>query len=133
MNNKGFTLVEILAVFAIMSILAGVAITAVSKYTTKTKEETYRDYEKNLKTAATNYLTTHPEYTYDDSLTLLAQTLIDEGLLDSMTDPVNKDNSCNLNSYVTILGDYADENAYNLNYKYEICLRCKSYTSSDCK
>lgn len=133
MNNKGFTLVEIIAAIAILSILSGTAVLAVTKYTNKAKKEAYKNYEANLKSAATNYLTTHPEFAFDESLTLSAKTLIEEGLLESMTDPINKDSSCNTNSYVTILGTYDNDNSYNLTYNYKVCLKCASYTSPACK
>ena len=55
MNNKGFTMVELLASVAILGILSGLAITAVSAILDKAHEEYYNSQEKNLVLAAQAY------------------------------------------------------------------------------
>ena len=55
MNNKGFTMVELLASVAILGILSGLAITAVSAILNKAHEEYYNSQEKNLVLAAQAY------------------------------------------------------------------------------
>ena len=47
MNKKGFTLVEILAVVAILSIMSGVAVAGVSKYLSQSKSQAYESMEKS--------------------------------------------------------------------------------------
>ncbi len=51
-NNKGFTMVELLATVAILGILTSIAITAVSSLLNKAHEEYYNNQEKNLVLAA---------------------------------------------------------------------------------
>ena len=41
MNNKGFTLVEILATIAILGILSGIVIGGVQKYIEKSRQQAY--------------------------------------------------------------------------------------------
>ncbi len=55
MNRRGFTMVELLASVAILGILSGIAITAVSAILNKAHEEYYNSQEKNLVLAAQAY------------------------------------------------------------------------------
>ena len=43
-NKNGFTLVELMAVIAILGILSGVVIMAVSSYTEKSRKEVYKNF-----------------------------------------------------------------------------------------
>lgn len=131
-NNKAFTLVEMIAVVALISILSGTAIMSVSNIVNKSKKKTYQNFEKNLKVAATNYIGNHPELVATGSQTLQATQLIDEGYLETMVDPANKSSNCNENSSVTVYQKRAN-GAFNIEMSYKICLVCSSYkTSSDC-
>ena len=51
MNKKGFTLVELLAVIAILSIIVLVAVPTFNKYVIKSKNQYYKTLEKSIKTA----------------------------------------------------------------------------------
>lgn len=131
-NNKAFTLVEMIAVVALISILSGTAIMSVSNIVNKSKKKTYQNFEKNLKVAATNYIGKHPELVATSSQKLSATKLIDEGYLETMVDPANKSSNCNKNSYVTVYQKRAN-GAFNIEMSYKICLVCSSYkTSNDC-
>ncbi len=131
-NNKGFTLVEVIAVIAIISILTGVTITAVTRYMQTSKKKTYKNYESNLKKAAANYMTSHPELIAGDvNLTLKVDTLIEEGFLEEMTDPIDKNKDCS-ESYVMVDGK-REANQYNIDFSNnKICLICPSYSSPGC-
>ncbi len=131
-NNKGFTLVEVIAVIAILSILSGITISAVTKLTTNSKKKTYKNFEDNLKKASNNYLIRHNELAEEENLKLDAQTLIDEGFLENLTDPTNKKESCNEDSYVIISGKRENATDYNITYSYDVCLKCPNYSSSKC-
>ena len=91
MNKKGYTLVEILAVIAIMGILAGVATIAVSRYLSSTKEKAYEALATSTLEAAENYIADNDEKadnTYNIS------ELISGNYLDEATDPGKKESSC---------------------------------------
>lgn len=55
MNNKGFTLVELMVVVVIIGILAAVAIPMYSNYTAKSKAKAYQADCKNIFTSVDNY------------------------------------------------------------------------------
>lgn len=131
-NSKGFTLVEVLAVIAILGILSGITISAVTRLVTSSKKKTYKNFEDNLKKASNNYLIRHNELAEEQNLKLDAQTLIDEGFLENLTDPVNKKEDCNKKSYVIVTGKRENDSDYNINYTYDICLMCPSYHSPKC-
>ena len=62
-NQKGFTLVEILATVAIMGILTGLAITAYSRYIDYSRSKAYEYMVKSAQIAMENYLLNHPDVT----------------------------------------------------------------------
>lgn len=56
MNNKGFTLVEVLATFVLMGIILGIAFPAIDNLYRENKTQKYETYETALKTAAKLYV-----------------------------------------------------------------------------
>ena len=58
-SQKGFTLVEILAVIAILGILTGIAIGGIQLLLDKSKEEFYNEQENNMIMAAQSYYQTN--------------------------------------------------------------------------
>jgi len=56
MNNKGFSMVELLAVVAILGVLSTIGVVAVSNILEKAHEEYYKNQEKNLVLAAQSYM-----------------------------------------------------------------------------
>ena len=153
LNKKGFTLVELLATIAIIGILSGIAIMAVTKYQQNARKELYSNYEKNLKSAATNYYTIHTGDipASSESVTLDLNKLMEENLIESLSDPM--DNSKKCDAYVTFTnngntgtgdqssdmsqgldenGNITKSNIKNLDLKYKVCLQCQYYNSKDC-
>lgn len=55
MNNKGFTLTELLVTIALIGIISGIAFPAISNLQTENKEKSYKEYEKILKNGAKLY------------------------------------------------------------------------------
>ena len=113
MNNKGYTLVEVLAVIAILSILSGVAVAGVSKYLVKSRQQAYDSMASSAYDAAASYI------------------------LKEVVDPKTKEKSCscsdndNCNSYVEIQKlSVSDTNALD-DYKYIVHIRCSSGYSKD--
>ena len=159
LNKKGFTLVELLAVIAIIGILSGVAIMAVSKYQIKATNDVYKNFEKQLKDSTINYLTSNIDQIPDQGTTskIYAKTLKENNYLDDLVDPITEskmcinDNTAN-DSYVIVKnnsnisdGDTEnityDENGNmiinssnikNLDLEYTVCLMCSQYQSSAC-
>ncbi len=135
MNNKGFTLVELLAVIALIAILSGVGVSASSRYIVKSRQKTYQNFEGNLKTAAYNYISDRTDLVVPgdpNGYTVDAEELHDMELLDNLIDPSSKTPCDYKNSYVTVTGSLDNPNSYNIDYKYKICLRCSNYTSAAC-
>ena len=58
-----------------------------------------------MESAAKNYLVYNTSSIPSDKLTLSSSTLIDEGYIDEMTDPINKSRQCSGEVIVTNKGD----------------------------
>ena len=141
MNNKGFTMVELLAVVALICVLSGTALLAVTRYVSSAQKKTYKNYESNLKGGAVNYLTTHTELASLSTQKIYATDLIQEGYLEDIEDPVKKGMKCNTSdktkdSYIIVEAKRKNEDDnnfdYNLTFTYKVCLICDSYKSSGC-
>ena len=61
-KNKGFTMVEILAVIVLIGILSGVAITATMSILARMKKEYYNSTINNFKSAAQSYAQANRKY-----------------------------------------------------------------------
>ena len=61
MNNKGFTLVELLAVIVLLSIIAGIVITSNNVNLDKTKKNSEEIFVKTIKDSISVYLANEPE------------------------------------------------------------------------
>ena len=62
LNRKGFTLVELLAVIAVLGIIIGIATMNVISIINKSKNETRKEMIGNLKEAAISYAVDHNYY-----------------------------------------------------------------------
>lgn len=130
-NNKGFTLIEILAVVVIIGILVAIAIPAISKYVTKGKEKYYTSLENEMVIIARDYYTKNkselPRGQYDANGVPMyinqvpLSTLIEKGYVTN--DIVDADkNPCT--GYVRV------ENKTKGKYEYVACIKCgDKYTS----
>ena len=56
MNNKGFTMVEVLATFVIMALIIGIAFPAIDSFYKENSKRKYELYETALKTAGKLYV-----------------------------------------------------------------------------
>lgn len=153
-TNKGFTLVELIAVIAIIGILSGIAVGAVSKYQIKARNETYKNYEDNLNSATKNYLLYNTGEIPGEGLSkdINSDNLIQENYLDEMVDPVNNKKKCRATVKVTNKppvkvtnkppdnDDNSDDdnskiqssNTTNIDLDFKVCLVCENYKSKGC-
>ena len=119
LNNKGFTLIEILATVAIMTILVGVATIEVTSYIEKTQRDAYEMMQKTVFDAAASYHQKNPSVSGVAILTLLT-----EGYLETLQDPSDKNGVCSGNVAITKpsgSGSMLDS------YTYQVDLICKKY------
>ena len=125
-NNKGLTLVELLAVIVIIGILSSLAVTAISKLLDRSTENYYKDQEDNIALAAQTYTndnrnllpfkTTAP----DNSTKIKLRDLINNGYIKTVKDKSGDD--CDItNRYVTITKNSTED------YTYKTHLECNNY------
>lgn len=148
LNNKGFTLVELLAAVAILGILSGIAISAVTNSQEKARKDAYSAIETSAYTAAQNYIQKHnsvvpstsgfDEFTSASTLNsflansanykkISTTTLVDEGLLPKLVDPATKTASCSGDVFITKIkgaGSKLDT------YAYLVDIRCSNFKST---
>lgn len=66
LNNKGFTLVELLAVLVILIAIMGIAIPSISSSLERTKEKQNQSRYKIIESAAEQYVTDHKNAVYSN-------------------------------------------------------------------
>ncbi len=125
MNEKGFTLVEILAVVVILGILSSIGVQAIGRQIEKSRRKAYKNFEETLSSSANNYLTNHDGeniFLGTDTTIIKAETLQDEGLLNEMVDPKSKYPCNKQKSGVIITKSFASD--FNNTYNMVSCLYC---------
>lgn len=123
-NNKGLTLVELLAVIVIIGILSSLAVTAISKLLDRSTENYYKDQEDNIALAAQTYTndnrnllpfkTTAP----DNTTTIGLCDLINNGYIKTVKDKSGK--KC-ISGCVKITKNSKED------YTYKTYLECDDY------
>ena len=120
-NNKGLTLVELLAAIAIMGIMSGVAVIAVNGVLQNSKEKYYASLRSNIIVAAKSYYADHrgllPKLNRQRKLSV--QTLVNNKYIEK---PIahDKKSSCVENSVITVTKVSKDK------YEYSIDLHCQN-------
>lgn len=134
MNKKGFTMIELMATITLLGIMLTLAVVSVSKYLNKARNTAYRDYEKTLEGAATNYFLDHtgllPEKGDATGTTITANDLINGGYLTSMKDPKKKNATCDNGSFVKVIRK--EDVGFNMDIEYKTCVVCGNYKSKGC-
>ena len=150
MNNKGFTLVELLATIVVLALVLGIVAVNVQSFLTSTQDKVFTRYEETMKTAATEYIvdtgdlptTSIPVCTKLSTLTKNDPVKKEVAYLDPFENPGNSNDNCMAGSfvYVEVDPDSANRNRTddaghtdnNRKYTYKVCLKCDNYTSEDC-
>lgn len=119
-NNKGFTLIEMLGAVTLLGILGTVAIVGTSKYIASSRAKSYKMMSQSLYEAVENCAV---EGKCSLPGTFNTSYLIDEGYLDRLKNPINKNNDCTGTILVTNNGASSVSLEY-VDYKYKVTLNC---------
>ena len=123
LNNKGFTLVEILVAVALLSILMAMAMTAFNTYKKKAKVQAYDTMAKSAKEAAENYLMDNPgakRVTFD--------TLVEESYLNTISDPGKESSNCTGKVVMDKIVSANDKILDTYNFTVNMCCKKYNYT-----
>ncbi len=123
MNKKGFSLIEMLAVVAILGILSTVAVGAVSRFQHNARQQAYDTLTESASLAAESYYLTHPNATE-----VSFETLIEEGYLENATDPGHSDANCDGKVVITTNGSGVASELKDNNYSVSVCCENYNYT-----
>ena len=144
LNNRGFTLIEVLAVIVILSILMAIMVPNVGKILEKNKKDNYADLEKSIISAAKIYVsdnryeiqvdldscTTSSQFVNVtsiggnllDSSKLSIDTLVDAGNLKTnssgeVVNPMNKNQKLQLGKSYVVVKYLCDKKDYSYSLK----------------
>ena len=117
MNNKGFSMIELLGVIIIIGILFAVAIPAVTKFIGSTRKRAYDNiYESAYAAAQEKYM--HDLEDADHIDYEIVKDLYNQGYMDEPIDPSNK-GLCDGKVFIT-----ADESTEVSEYTFKVKLNC---------
>ena len=112
-NNRGFTLVELLAVIVILGLLMAIAIPSITKYITQSRIKTLTTTMDSYVTAIVNQVN-NGEYKFSDSTKVFAVPIECVSLEKGGTNPFGNWYQANSNYWAYVLVHYD-----NVNYNYE--------------
>ncbi|MFA5408311.1 MAG: LamG-like jellyroll fold domain-containing protein, partial [Bacilli bacterium] len=128
MSEKGFTLVELLAVIVILAVILAIAVPSVSSIIEASRVKAYEANEASIIKATRDYLMENgseaPQSVGDISYIQLS-TLISNQYLNDVLDPKDK-TVCNSHKSIIKV-----EQVRKGEYEYEAFLTCNNYTSED--
>ena len=123
MKNKGFTLVEMMAVLVILSLLIGIGILTVNNIQKGASENYYHSMEDTLKIAGNDYFADNRgDRPIDDYNYVTLETLQDHEYLEKLR-TYDKKSDCDSSSGVFI---YNTDDGTD----YEVCLKCGDFHSN---
>ena len=123
MNEKAFTLAELLGVLVILSIISLIAITSVDRSIKQSRNNTCKTQEKNIIEGAKTYFVDYPNElpttTSSSKNIYIINDLEDGGYIeDNLINPMT-DEEYNSGSYVEVQLVKAGTNQYKYTLKYE--------------
>ena len=95
MNNKGFTLLEVLAVIVIISIITITSTSFIGKTLSSSKEESYKLLKDNIVSAGYSYVSEciagslECDFSFDDKNTFKARILENTGFFRDLNSPID--------------------------------------------
>ena len=134
MNNKGFTLIEVLCILTIIALVFTIAIKTAGSTLSARKEDTYKLMKNNIVSAGYDYIneckakTIQCDFSFEDKNTFPVAVLKEMGYFSNLESPIDgKDlSSCLLleatNSNGVTVIDLID-NCYNENFIIDSCVK----------
>lgn len=127
MNNKGFSLIELLAIMTILGLIMGIAIPAYQHYVTDTRKEAYNTLVTTARTAAQNKF-------MDDGLpsgctSYSIEDLYTGGYMDKPSDPASTATNCGGTVYIKSGSSSSTMETYSIN----VVLECSVEKRNECK
>ena len=120
LNNKGFSLVEILAAIAILAILMAIASTAYNRYKRHARQQAYDTMAISTTTAAKNYMMENVKQKY-----ITFETLLDQEYIDTLQDPRYREEECTGIVINKVMQGQTQKQLDVLFQKVKLC--CKNY------
>lgn len=121
MNKKGITLVELIAVLAIIGLLAIIVVPGITKNIIDSKNKANKVQDSNIKEAAQSYLADHigDDITFDesDTVTITLKVLVEEGYLTAHPSNPKTGEEYDLNASSVLV------TKVNASYKYDLDLK----------
>lgn len=120
MNQKGFTLVELLITIAIIAIISGLVFPNLTRIISKNKKEKFEYYANTIKEGAKLYIESYKDDIFDDNdseqcVKLRYDTLYNKSLIKNYND--NNTTCNNAKTFVKVT-------KISNKYKYEISILC---------
>ena len=120
MNNKGFTMIEILGVVVLLGILMSTAVIGVSIYKKKAEEDAVEIMANTAMNATKNYLIDHPS---DDlNFVVSLNKLYNSGYMERPVDPSEENKMCIGEVEAIKISDSLKT------YEYEVKVCCSLYS-----
>ena len=98
MNNKGFTLIEVLSVLVIISIVLVVAVKNISNTVSLSKDESYKIMKKNIILASNTYINVCTtgiidcDFSFESNNHFSAKVLKEKGYFKNLISPIDNKN-----------------------------------------